>query len=132
MFKLLFGGLGVQGYLSVNFSDNYYIGSQRFAEVPRLTKAQFEAMDLFNELAGSEELKITYMLQPGDIQLLSNHTVLHHRGAFRDGPVSTSVGRWLLNPVTVVLGDKCGHIFRLWALYTPRLLLLSFSAREAL
>jgi hypothetical protein len=86
-------------------------------------------MDLFNELAGSEELKITYMLQPGDIQLLSNHTVLHHRGAFRDGPVSTSLGRWLVNPVDVVLGGKRGHILPLWALYTPHLLLLSFSGK---
>jgi alpha-ketoglutarate-dependent taurine dioxygenase len=85
-------GCGFQGYLSVNFSDNYYIGSQRFPEVPRLTDAQFEAMDLFNQLAASPELKISYMLQPGDIQLLSNHTVLHHREAFRNGSVCPSSG----------------------------------------
>ena len=41
----------LQGYLSVNYSDNYYKLSQRFAEVPRLTAAHHEAMALFNELA---------------------------------------------------------------------------------
>eukprot|EP00884_Botryococcus_braunii_P007135 jgi/Botrbrau1/16422/Bobra.0142s0021.1 len=87
-----------QGYLSVNFSDNYYIGSQRFADVPRLTEAQFQAMDLFNQLAASPELKISYMLQPGDIQLLSNHTILHHREAFRNGT----------DP------DHQRHLLRLW------------------
>ena len=30
------------GYLSVNFSANYYAGSQRHAEVPRLTPAHLE------------------------------------------------------------------------------------------
>lgn len=43
--------LGRQGYLSVNYSDNYYKLSQRFPEVPRLTPAHYEAMALFNELA---------------------------------------------------------------------------------
>ena len=41
----------LQGYLSVNYSDNYYKLSQRFEEVPRLTPAHYEAMALFNELA---------------------------------------------------------------------------------
>ncbi len=41
----------MQGYLSVNYSDNYYLLSQRFPEVPRLTPAHFEAMALFNDLA---------------------------------------------------------------------------------
>ena len=73
-----------QGYLSVNFSDNYYFLSQRHPEVPRLTELQLQAIKLFNELAGSPELRIDYILEPGDIQLLSNHTCLHFRTAFED------------------------------------------------
>lgn len=78
----------MQGYLSVNYSDNYYLLSQRFPEVPRLTAAHYEAMSLFNQLASSQELALQMILQPGDIQLLNNHTCLHYRSAFVDWPVS--------------------------------------------
>ena len=78
----------VQGWLSVNYSDNYYLLSQRFPEVPRLTAAHYEAMSLFNQLASSQELALQLILQPGDIQLLNNHTCLHYRSAFVDWPVS--------------------------------------------
>ena len=39
---------------------------------------------MFNELAASDELRLDYMLQPGEIQLLSNHTALHARSEFVD------------------------------------------------
>lgn len=32
-----------EGYLSINYSDNYYLLSQRHAEVPRLTKVRYTA-----------------------------------------------------------------------------------------
>ncbi len=34
-----------------------------------------------------DEFRLDYYLQPGDIQLLNNHTCLHTRGAFTDFPV---------------------------------------------
>lgn len=33
-----------QGHLSINYSDNYFLLSQRHAEVPRLTQDQYDAM----------------------------------------------------------------------------------------
>ena len=63
----------MQGYLSVNYSDNYFFLSQRHPEVPRLTPAQLEAMKLFNQLAASDALRLEANLEPGDIQLLNNH-----------------------------------------------------------
>jgi alpha-ketoglutarate-dependent taurine dioxygenase len=39
---------------------------------------------MFNELAASDELRLDYMLQPGEIQLLNNHTQLHARSEFQD------------------------------------------------
>ena len=72
-----------KGYLSVNYSDNYYHLSQRHAEVPRLGPDHHAAMELFNSLACSQQLSLRHILQPGDVQLLSNHTCLHYRGAFR-------------------------------------------------
>lgn len=55
--------------------------------MPRLTPAHYEAMALFNELAASKELRLEMILQPGDIQLLNNHTCLHYRSDFVDYPV---------------------------------------------
>ena len=92
----------LQGYLSVNYSDNYYLLSQRFPEVPRLTAAHYEAMSLFNELASSQELALQMILQPGDIQLLNNHTCLHYRSAFVDWPVRT---------LSYSNHDRCRHAF---------------------
>lgn len=77
-----------QGGLSVNYSDNYYHLSQRHPDVPRLTQQHYEAMALFNEIASSDALRMDTMLQPGDIQLLNNHTQLHTRAEFEDFPVS--------------------------------------------
>ena len=62
-----------QGYLSVNYSENYFRLSQRHPEVPRLTPAHHEAMELFTSLAQSDELRLDAVLEPGDIQLLNNH-----------------------------------------------------------
>lgn len=53
---------------------------------------------LFERLAGSPELALHYVLQPGDIQLLSNHTCLHHRTAFEDWEEV----------------DRKRHLLRLW------------------
>lgn len=85
-----------RGHLSVNYSDNYYHSSQRHAAVPRLTPQHHEAIALFNQLASSPELSLRLVLQPGDVQLLSNHTVLHYRGAFRDSPTDPARQRHLL------------------------------------
>lgn len=41
-------------------------------------------MELFNQLAASDELRMDHLLQPGEIQVLSNHTQLHTRAAFED------------------------------------------------
>mmetsp|Transcript_16210 Transcript_16210/g.48565 ORF Transcript_16210/g.48565 Transcript_16210/m.48565 type:complete len:391 (-) Transcript_16210:635-1807(-) len=73
-----------EGYLSTNYSPNYYFSSQRHPEVPRLTQDQKDAIQLFDELAASPELAMTGRLEPGDIQLLNNHTILHARSAFTD------------------------------------------------
>ena len=78
----------IQGGLSINYSDNYYLLSQRHDEVPRLTQQHHEAMALFNKVASSDALRMDAMLQPGDVQLLNNHTQLHTRERFEDFPVS--------------------------------------------
>mmetsp|Transcript_22137 Transcript_22137/g.52946 ORF Transcript_22137/g.52946 Transcript_22137/m.52946 type:complete len:112 (+) Transcript_22137:352-687(+) len=77
-----------EGYLSVNYSDNYFRLSQRHPEVPRLSPKHYEAMDLFNSLARSPEIHLKQTLEPGEMQLLNNHTCLRYRGAFVDGQLT--------------------------------------------
>lgn len=49
---------------------------------------QVEAIRMYNALALSDKLRLDLLLQPGDIQLLSNHTQLHTRSAFTDHEAS--------------------------------------------
>jgi hypothetical protein len=70
------------GHFTCNFSSTYIEQAQRFPEVPRLTDAQREAMDMLVDLA--EELCFEMPLEPGDLQLLNNHLIYHGRTPFED------------------------------------------------
>ena len=78
----------MQGHLCCFYADNYYQLCQRHPEVPRLTPLQEAAFAEFNRLAGSDELRMDYKLQPGDIQLLHNHSMVHCRSGFQDHQAS--------------------------------------------
>jgi len=56
--------------------------SWRCAAYPRSD----QALDLFDELANDPSLNLTMELQPGDMQFVHNHTILHDRTAFEDFP----------------------------------------------
>lgn len=58
--------------------------AQLMPEVPRLTDEQVEAMDYFDALAESDRFHLDMNFQPGDIQILNNHWVLHSRTAYVD------------------------------------------------
>jgi alpha-ketoglutarate-dependent taurine dioxygenase len=45
-----------------------------------------EALDYLDELTERPDLRLDMDLQPGDIQLCNNYTILHSRTGFRDGP----------------------------------------------
>jgi hypothetical protein len=73
------------GELSVIYQRRYIESAQRFAGVPRLSVAQRAALDAFDALCDDPRLHLSMDLQPGDIQLVHNHQLLHDRTAFRDG-----------------------------------------------
>lgn len=72
--------------------------AQLFPETPRLTETQIEALDLMDALTEDPELHLDMDFQPGDIQLLNNHFILHSRTAFEDFPEP----------------DRKRHLLRLW------------------
>ncbi len=72
------------GRFYAQHGPTYVKSAQRFDEVPRLTDAQLEAMDLVDELVRTDEFRLDMGFRPGDIQFLNNHTVLHSRTSFED------------------------------------------------
>jgi len=87
-----------EGLLSAIYQRQYIESARRFPGVAPLSPVQIEALDLFDELANDPKLSLTMELQPGDIQLVHNHTILHDRTAFED----------FAEP------DRKRHLLRLW------------------
>jgi hypothetical protein len=86
------------GHLSAAYSRTYVRSSQRFPDARRLTEADLEALDLFDSLAESQDLRLDITFRPGDIQFVHNHTLLHDRTAFVDWPEP----------------ERKRHLLRLW------------------
>jgi hypothetical protein len=64
----------------------YIRTAQRFEDVPRLTAAQEAALDLVDAICGDPNFHLSFEMQPGDIQIGSNHAVLHSRTTYQDHP----------------------------------------------
>ena len=77
-----------RGRLATFWHSDYFRSVVRHAEVPPFTAQESELLDLYDELAGSKELRLDMRFQPGDVQLISNHTVVHARTAYHDDPGS--------------------------------------------
>src|ERR1051325_309987 len=86
------------GLVSAIYQRQYIESARRVPGVPPLTPLQIEALDLLDELANDPKLNLMMELQPGDIQIVHNHTILHDRTAFEDYPEP----------------DRKRHLLRLW------------------
>ena len=86
------------GLVSAIYQRQYIESARRFAGVPPLTSAQIEALDLLDHLANDPALNLMMELEPGDIQLVNNHTLFHDRTAFEDHPEP----------------ERKRHLLRLW------------------
>lgn len=86
------------GRLTVFYQRQYIDSAQRFPEAPRLTSAHRAALDLFDALADDPALHLRMRLRPGDMQFVYNHSQLHDRTGFVDGPAP----------------ERRRHLLRLW------------------
>ena len=84
--------------LSAIYQRQYVDSAQRFADAPRLSPAQIEALDMFDALANDPRLHMFMEFRPGDVQLVHNHTMLHDRTSFVDWPEA----------------ERRRHLLRLW------------------
>jgi hypothetical protein len=88
-----FGGL-----LTTTYNRDFITAAQRFDDVPRLSDKQIEAMDMIDELAGSDRIRLDMDFRPGDMQFIHNHQVLHSRTSYEDYPEP----------------ERKRHLLRLW------------------
>ena len=73
-----------QGAFAAIYQRQYLNSGQRFAAAPRLSPAQVEALDALDALAEDPALQLMMALEPGDLQFVHNHRLLHDRTAFDD------------------------------------------------
>jgi hypothetical protein len=87
------------GRLSCIYVRQYIESAQQhFPQARRLSEAQYEAMDLMDELCNDPEIHLAMDFRPGDVQLLHNHQILHSRGDFENWPQP----------------ERHRHLLRLW------------------
>jgi len=87
-----------EGRLTGLYQRQYINSALRFSEAPRPTSKHVLALDLFDEIANDPAIHLKMRLRPGDMQFVYNHTNLHDRTGFRDGP----------DP------ERRRHLLRLW------------------
>lgn len=72
------------GTLRTFYHSDYFRSAVRHAEVPPFTDDERTLLDLYEEIAASPDVYLDMHFEPGDIQLISNHVVLHARTAYED------------------------------------------------
>ena len=86
------------GRLRTFYHSDYFRSVVRHPDVPPFTTLERELLDTYEEIARSPELYLDMQFEPGDVQLLSNHVILHARTAYEDWPEP----------------ERKRHLLRLW------------------
>ena len=86
------------GELRTFWQSDYFRSAAQYPEVPPLTAEEHELLDTYDAIAAEPRFHLDMDLQPGDVQLLSNHTILHARTEFEDWPEP----------------ERRRHLLRLW------------------
>lgn len=87
-----------RGELRTFWQSDYYRTVNRFDHVPKPTALEQELLDSYDGIANSARFHLDMDLEPGDVQLISNHTILHARTGFEDWPEP----------------ERRRHLLRLW------------------
>jgi alpha-ketoglutarate-dependent taurine dioxygenase len=73
--------------LTCTYIRQYIDAAQaNFPDAPRLTREQVEVMDLMDEILAERKVVLSMEFEPGDIQILNNHQILHSRSDFENWP----------------------------------------------
>lgn len=88
----------VDGIFSTYAGSSMIFSAQEYEGVPRLTEAQVELLNLFDEISQEPGLALDMDFQPGDVQWLLNYAALHSRTEYVDYPEP----------------ERRRHLLRLW------------------
>ncbi|HAA91842.1 MAG TPA: taurine catabolism dioxygenase TauD [Rhodospirillaceae bacterium] len=86
------------GLITANMKYRYIHTAQRFADVPRLTGRQREALQMAQDVANEPGMAMEFPLKPGDILVANNYVTFHGRTSFEDWEEA----------------EKKRHMLRLW------------------
>jgi hypothetical protein len=104
------------GRVFCKWNRNRVQSAQTLDGVAPLSAAQRETMDTLDEILQRPELMFTMYLQPGDLQIMNNHVLLHSRTEyidFEEPARKRLLSRlWLAPPDSVRLPDSWKHFFR--------------------
>lgn len=70
--------------LYVLYKRGYIELAQRFEDVPKLTEKQISALDAMDKTANDPAFELSFTMQPGDIQIANNYSILHSRTSYID------------------------------------------------
>ena len=87
-----------RGQMFANYVRSAIVKAQTLPGVPQLKQQQLEALDFLDMLCADPALHLDMDFRPGDLQLLSNHFILHSRTAYEDWEQT----------------QKRRHLLRLW------------------
>ena len=86
------------GFLTCFYHREYIDSAQLYDDAPRISNAQKEAIDFFDEVVNEPGMYLSMDLEPGDMQFVYNHHLLHDRTEFEDWPEP----------------ERRRHLMRLW------------------
>ena len=94
-----------EGYFSALYQRQYVDSAQKVPGAPPLSATKIEALDLLDDLTNDPSLNFSVRLEPGDMQFVHNHTLMHDRTEFRDWP-APKPKRHLLRLWLSIPGDR--------------------------
>ena len=72
------------GQFAARYIRNHVRSSQLRTDTPRLSKEQHRALDTIQALAETDTYRFDMVLEPGDMQFVNNHVLIHSRTHFED------------------------------------------------
>lgn len=94
------------GKVKTFYHQEYFRSHKQYQNSPGLDDELIEALDNYDKILEDSTLSLSMVLVKGDIQLISNHYILHSRTAFQDADINSVDKNGEEN--------KKRHLLRLW------------------
>ena len=104
------------GLVFGKWNRNRVVSAQKIEGVPELSDGQRETMDVLDEILARPDMMFTMYLEPGDLQIINNHVMLHSRTDYIDFEEPDQkrllFRLWLAPPDSVCLPASWENSFR--------------------